>query len=69
VKLKGILDFSLGDFLCLRGFAPMGVLFDLSEADPSFHRHFPRLFVLPTFLGNFRVPARIPTLEFQPSNL
>ena len=25
MKLKGILDFSLGNFLCLRGFARMGV--------------------------------------------
>jgi len=38
VKLKGILDFSLGNFLCLRGFAPMGALFDFSEPDPSFQR-------------------------------
>jgi hypothetical protein len=30
MKLKGILDFSLGNFLCLRGFAPMGVLQDIS---------------------------------------
>lgn len=38
MKLKGILDFSLGNFLCLRGFAPMGDLFDISEADPGFQR-------------------------------
>ena len=38
MKLRGILDFSLGNFLCLRGFAPLGVLFDLSEPDPSFQR-------------------------------
>ncbi|HEV3037865.1 MAG TPA: hypothetical protein VHA33_08785 [Candidatus Angelobacter sp.] len=38
MKLKGILDFSLGNFLCLRGFAPMGVLFDISEAAPSIQR-------------------------------
>ena len=38
MKLKGILDFSLGNFLCLRGFAPMGELYDISEADPSFQR-------------------------------
>lgn len=38
MKLKGILDFSLGNFLCLRGFAPMGDLFDVSEADPGFQR-------------------------------
>lgn len=38
MKLKGILDFSLGNFLCLRGFAPMGDLYDISEPDPSFQR-------------------------------
>lgn len=38
MKLKGILDFSLGNFLCLRGFAPMGDLYNLSEPDPSFQR-------------------------------
>jgi hypothetical protein len=38
MKLRGVLDFSLGNFLCLRGFAPMGVLYDLSDADPSFQR-------------------------------
>lgn len=38
MKLKGILDFSLGNFLCLRGFAPMGQLYDLSEPDPSIQR-------------------------------
>lgn len=31
MKLKGILDFSLGNFLCLRGFAPMGVLQHISK--------------------------------------
>lgn len=38
MNLKGVLDFSLGNFLCLRGFAPMGDLFDLSEAAPSIQR-------------------------------
>lgn len=38
MKLRGILDLSLGNFLCLRGFAPLGVLFDISEADPCFQR-------------------------------
>ncbi len=38
MKLKGVLDFSLGNFLCLRGFAPMGDLYDLSEPDPGFQR-------------------------------
>jgi len=38
VKLKGVLDFSLGNFLCLRGYAPLGVLFDISEPAPSIQR-------------------------------
>lgn len=38
MKLKGILDFSLGNFLCLRGFAPMGVLQDISEAPEDIQR-------------------------------
>lgn len=38
MKLKGILDFSLGNFLCLRGFAPMGVLQDISEAPQDIQR-------------------------------
>jgi len=38
MKLKGVLDFSLGNFLCLRGFAPMGDLYDISEPDPGFQR-------------------------------
>jgi hypothetical protein len=38
MKLKGILDFSLGNFLCLRGFAPMGDLYDISAPDPGFQR-------------------------------
>lgn len=38
MKLNGVLDFSLGNFLCLRGFAPMGTLFEISEPDPSFQR-------------------------------
>lgn len=38
MKLKGILDFSLGNFLCLRGFAPMGVLQDISEPPPDIQR-------------------------------
>ncbi len=39
MKLKGVLDFSLGNFLCLRGFAPMGQLYGLSEPDPSIQRN------------------------------
>jgi hypothetical protein len=38
MKLKGILDFSLGNFLCLRGFAPMGVLQDISAAPQDIQR-------------------------------
>ncbi len=38
MKIKGVLDFSLGNFLCLRGFARMGDLYSLSEPDPSFQR-------------------------------
>jgi hypothetical protein len=38
MKLKGVLDFSLGNFLCLRGFARLGDLYSLSEPDPSFQR-------------------------------
>ncbi len=38
MKLKGVLDFSLGNFLCLRGYARMGDLYDISEPDPSFQR-------------------------------
>jgi len=38
MKLRGVLDLSLGNFLCLRGFAPMGDLYDISEPDPSIQR-------------------------------
>lgn len=38
MKLKGILDFSLGNFLCLRGFASMGDLYDMSEPAQSIQR-------------------------------
>jgi len=38
VKLKGILDFSLGNFPCLRGFAPMGVLQDIPKPDNNIQR-------------------------------
>lgn len=38
MKLKGILDFSLGNFLCLRGFAPMGVLQDISAPPDDIQR-------------------------------
>jgi hypothetical protein len=36
--LRGILDFSLGGFLCLRGYASLGALHDISDADPGFQR-------------------------------
>jgi hypothetical protein len=38
MKLKGVLDFSLGNFLCLRGFAPMGLLQDISKPDDNIQR-------------------------------
>ncbi|RYH21866.1 MAG: hypothetical protein EON54_25430, partial [Alcaligenaceae bacterium] len=38
MKLKGVLDFSLGNFLCLRGFAPMGLLQDISEPPKDIQR-------------------------------
>ncbi len=38
MKIKGVLDFSLGNFLCLRGFAPMGMLQDISEAPEDLQR-------------------------------
>jgi hypothetical protein len=38
MKLKGVLDFSLGNFLCLRGFAPMGILQDISEPSKDIQR-------------------------------
>jgi hypothetical protein len=38
MKMRGVLDFSLGNFLCLRGFAPMGVIYDISEPDASIQR-------------------------------
>ena len=38
MKLKGILEFSLGNFLCLRGFAPMGGLQDISAPSQDIQR-------------------------------
>jgi hypothetical protein len=38
MKLKGILDFSLRNFLCLRGLAPFGELSSNSKADKSYQR-------------------------------
>jgi hypothetical protein len=36
--LEGVLDNSLGNFICLRGFAPMGDLHQISKPDPSYQR-------------------------------
>lgn len=38
MKLRGVLDNSLGNFLCIRGFAKMGDLYQISEPDESFQR-------------------------------
>lgn len=39
MELKGILDTSLGNFLCVRGFAKLGDLHDISDFDESFQRN------------------------------
>lgn len=39
MRLKGVLEFSLGNFLCLRGFAPMKTLADISEPAESIQRN------------------------------
>lgn len=39
MELKGILDTSLGNFLCIRGFAKLGNLHDVSDFDESFQRN------------------------------
>lgn len=36
--LQGLLDRSLGNFTCLRGYAPLGDLYRVSEPDPSYQR-------------------------------
>ena len=38
MKLRGILNLALGNFLCLRGYARMGDLYRISEADDSYQR-------------------------------
>lgn len=38
MKLRGILDSSLGGFLCIRGYAPLGELARCSVADESYQR-------------------------------
>lgn len=40
MKLKGISDFFLGNFLCLRGFAPMGDLHDMEMILITVHTSF-----------------------------
>jgi len=39
MELKGVLDTSLGNFLCIRGFAKLGDLHDVSDFDESFQRN------------------------------
>lgn len=39
MELKGVLDTSLGNFLCIRGFAKLGELHDVSDFDESFQRN------------------------------
>lgn len=36
--LRGVLEASFGNFLCLRGFAKLGELADISTADESYQR-------------------------------
>ena len=36
--LQGVLDRSLGNFTCLRGYAQLGDLYEISEPDPSYQR-------------------------------
>ena len=38
VKLSGILEYSMGGFLCLRGFAPLKMLSAISRANPEVQR-------------------------------
>ncbi len=38
MELRGVIDFSLGNFLCLRGFAPLGELAEHSRPDASYQR-------------------------------
>ena len=38
MKLRGLLDLSLGNFLCMRGNARMGDLYRISKADQSYQR-------------------------------
>jgi len=36
--LQGVLDRSLGNFVCLRGYARLGDLYQISAPDPSYQR-------------------------------
>ena len=36
--LQGVLDKSLGNFTCIRGYAQLGELFEISAPDPSYQR-------------------------------
>lgn len=38
VKLEGIFEQVLGGYLCIRGYAPLGVLAQCSQADPGYQR-------------------------------
>ena len=37
--LRGLLESSLGGFVCIRGYAPLGLLASISRADPSYQRN------------------------------
>ena len=39
IKLSGILDYSMGGFLCLRGYASYKVLSRISDPNPSIQRN------------------------------
>lgn len=39
MRLSGILDFSMGNFLCVRGFASFKKLSEISERNPDIQRN------------------------------
>lgn len=39
ILLQGVLDRSLDNFFCMRGYANLGDLYDISKPDPSYQRH------------------------------
>ena len=39
MRLEGLLEESLGGFVCIRGYAPLGDLARISEADDSYQRN------------------------------